>query len=138
MNDYIVVCLDNGIYTLATQDDFPTRNEAEQYAATVDPSQLPLVIAGRFSRLHFLAPLGAQRQAQLDEAAGNLPTSRETVLTYITNPREQRMRHSPAPTKQEAESLLDRHKALLDHAIKQGWCASYTAREILAGRRVDG
>ena len=46
------------------------------------------------------------------------------------------MRHG-APTQQQAESLLDQHKALLDRAIKQGWCTCYTAREMLVGRRVD-
>ncbi len=137
MEHYIVVGLDNGVYVLVTQDAFPTREEAEQYAATVDASRRPLVITGRFFfGLHFLAPAGVRRQVQLDEEAGNMPASRESVLTYLTNPREQRMRHG-APTQQQAESLLNQHKALLDRAIKQGWCTCYTAREMLAGRRVD-
>ena len=136
MNEYIVVWLDNGVYYLATQDVFPTRDEAERYAAALDPSRVPLVIAGRFSRLHFLAPLGALRQAQMDEEAGNLPTSRETVLAYLTKPRAQWIGHGQAPTQAQAGSLLAQHPALLEHAIKQGWVRIVHGQRNVGGTQI--
>ena len=118
MEHYIVVGLDNGVYLLVTQDAFPTREEAEQYAATVDASRRPLVITGRFFLgLHFLAPAGVRRQVQLDEEAGNMPASRESVLTYLTNPREQRMR----PARRRSSRPSAAHGKVCARWLVAGW-----------------
>lgn len=50
---YLVVCLDEGVYFIATRRVFATRAEAEVYAQTVAESRIPLVIAGRFHQLRF-------------------------------------------------------------------------------------
>ena len=93
---FAVVCTDQGVYYLATREIFTTRDAADTYAATVNESRKPLVIAGDFRNLRI--PGAADELRNVTEA--NAKNSAELhMLNQLTNAQRMRIERLEAALK---------------------------------------
>lgn len=53
-NTYIVICVDNGRYFLATRQVFVTWTEAANYARTIAAKRKAVIVEGLFTQLEIL------------------------------------------------------------------------------------
>jgi hypothetical protein len=73
---FIVICMENQQYTLATRQVFSTVGDAIAYAATINLARNPLVIPGRWHQLRYGVPMTYdQAKEALAAADGAAPVS---------------------------------------------------------------